>query len=340
MKRVSKSVAFGLAGAFLLGFALPARAEVVDEIVAWVNGDIITKSEMEDEEQAMMSEIYRRYTGAELDEQVRQLRQDLLIRMIDRKILVDKAAMMYDMDKMGEVFYDSFKEQQGITDDEELAAALAREGMSMETLKRRLIEMFAPDEVLRYEVGSRISVSDRELQTYYDAHNEDFRLPAEATIREIVLLADGPAAQAERRPEAEQVRERVTAGGEDFATVAREVSQAGTAAEGGLLGPVKKGELSEQLERYAFSLPPGEVSELIEAPYGFHICVVESRTESRVPPLDEIGEDLRRWLEERKYFEQRNTFMTKVRAEAEWCVKSAFADRLPPDLPNQSCRHE
>ena len=58
------------------------------------------------------------------------MREELLIRMIDRKILVHKAATMYDIDKMGDVFYESFKEQQGITDDEELAAALAREGMT------------------------------------------------------------------------------------------------------------------------------------------------------------------------------------------------------------------
>ena len=94
--------------------------------------------------------------------------------------------------------------------------------------------------------------------------------------------------------------------------MARESSEAGTNAEGGLLGPLKRGELSEQLERLAFSLPVGEVSEIIEAPYGFHICVVESRTESRVPPLDEIGENLRRWLEDRKYLDQRNAFMAKL----------------------------
>lgn len=340
MKRMSKVVALGLCGLSLLAGATRARAELVEEIVAWVNGDIITRSELQEEEQVMMSEAYRRYTGEELDEQVRILQQELLIRMIDRKILVDKAAMMYDMDKMGEAFYGSFKEQQGIADDEELAAALAREGMTVETLKERLIEMFAPDEVLRYEVGARVSVSDRELQAYHDSHSEEFRLPAEVTIREIVLLADGAAAKAERRAEAERVRERVTTGGEDFAAVAREVSEAGTAAEGGLLGPLEKGELSEQLEQFAFSLPPGEVSEIVDAPYGFHICVVESRTESRVPPLEEIGENLRRWLEDRKYYEQRNAFMTKARSEAEWCVKPAYADRLPPEVPNQPCRSE
>jgi len=340
MNGISRIAAVGLAGALALGLCASVRAEVVEEIVAWVNGEIITRSELEQEEQAMMSEVYRRYTGEELDAQMRVLREELLIQMIDRKILVDKAATMYDMAKMGDAFYDSFKEQQGITDDEELAAALAREGMTMESLRQRLIEMFAPDEVLRYEVGSRVSVSDSELQAYYEEHLEDFRTPAEATIREIVLLAEDDAAKERRRPEAEQVRARVTTGGESFADVAREVSEAGTNTEGGLLGPLKRGELSEQLERVAFELPVGEVSEIVEMPHGLHLCTVESRIESRIPPLDEISEDLRRWMEDRKYFQQRRAFVTKIRSEAEWCVKAAYADRLPPDVPNQPCRSQ
>jgi parvulin-like peptidyl-prolyl isomerase len=340
MNRISKIATVALAGAFLAGMGVPAEAEVIEEIVAWVNGEIITRSELEQEEQSMMSEVYRRYTGEELDEQVRILREELLMQMIDRKVLVDKAATMYDLEKMGDAFYESFKEQQGISDDEELAAALAREGMTMESLRQRLIEMFAPDEVLRYEVGSRVAVSDPELQAYYDEHQEEFRIPAEATIREIVLLAEDEATREQRRAEAEQVRVRVTTGGESFADVARELSEAGTNAEGGLLGPLKRGELSDELEQVAFSLPPGDVSEIIEMPYGFHLCKVESRSESRVPPLEEIGEDLRRWLEDRKYFEQRMAFVTRVRSEAEWCVKPAYADRLPPDIPNQPCHSQ
>lgn len=340
MKRISQVAAIALAGASLFGIPAPAGAEVIEEIVAWVNGEIVTRSELEQEEQAMMAEVYRRYTGEELDEQVRMLRQELLIRMIDRKLLVDKAATMYDLEKMADVFYENFQEQQGIESEEELVAALAREGMTKESLRQRLLEMFAPDEVLRFEVGARVSVSDAELRAYYDEHLEEFRKPAEVTLREIVLLAGDDEAKERRRAEAEQVRVRVTTGGEEFAAVARELSEAGTQAEGGLLGPLKRGELSEQLEQLAFGLPPGEVSEIIDAPYGFHICVVESRTDSRIPPLDEIGEQLRTWLEDRKYFDQRNEFVTKLRSEAEWCVKPAYADRLPPDVTNQPCRSQ
>ena len=327
-----------LGGALLLASALPARAELIEEIVAWIDGDIITSSELVDEEQAMMAEAYRQFTGEELDENVKQLKEELLMRMIDRKILLHRAEMMFDVDRMGEVFYEGFLEQQGIQDEEELRQALAREGMSLDDLKERLTEMFAPEEVLRHEVGSRVAVTDSELQAYYDEHPGDFTVKAEVTIREIVLLADDEAKKLERRAEINAIHERVTAAGEDFAEVAKEVSEAGTAAEGGQLGPLLRGELSEQLEAQAFSLPVGSVSDVLEMPYGFHVIMVETRSDDSLSPIEEIGEDLRRWLENRKFYEEREVFMEKARSESEWCVKPNYADRLPTDKAKKVCK--
>jgi parvulin-like peptidyl-prolyl isomerase len=336
LKQAARAVA--LFCAFLL-LATPAiHAEVIEEVVAWVDGDIITSSELEEEEQGVMAEAYRQFAGEELDEKVEQLRRDLLLGMIDRKILLHRAQIMFDTDQMAKIFYEGFLQQQGIDDEEELARALAREGMTIDDLKKRLTEMFAPEEVMRHEVGSRVGVTDGELQTYYDEHPDQFVVKEEVTIREIVLLADSDQAKNERRAEATELRNRAAAEGADFAEIAVEVSEAGTAEAGGMLGPLHRGELSEQLEAQAFSLPVGEVSQVLEMPYGFHIIVVESRTEESLKPLEEVGDDLRRWLEDRKYFEERNEFLKKARDESEWCVKPAYADRLPAEFGDKSCR--
>ena len=225
-----------------------------------------------------------------LDEQMRLLRKELLMEMIDNKILMSEASTMFDMEKLSEVLYENFKEN--FPDEEQLQQAMAQEGMTAEDVKQWLLEENAPQEVLINEVGARVSVSDKELQEYYDEHKDEFVMPAEVTIREIVLLADSEAAREKRRAEAEEARGRAVAA-EDFAAVARDVSEAGTAAEGGVLGPLKHGELSEQLEELAFSLPVGEISELLEMPYGFHIIKIDQRVEERIAPMDEIGEQLR-----------------------------------------------
>jgi parvulin-like peptidyl-prolyl isomerase len=305
-----------------------ARAEVVEEIVAWVNGEIIAKSEMDQEEKMILGEAYRRYTGAELDEQVRKVRETLLERIVDRKLLIQKAARLYDVQKMGEGLLDEFKDSQNIKTDDELRRALAQEGMTLDELKRRLIEMYAPEQIIRFEVIGRLAVSDREIQEYYDAHPELSEVPARATVREIVLLAE-PDAKERRRAEAEQVRDRAAKPDADFAAIAMEVSESGSKSSGGLLGTVAKGDLAPEIEAAAFGTPVGQVGPLIEMPHGYHIIKVDDRAEARRKPVTEIKEDVRKAIEQSKYSDALAAYLEKARAESEVVVKESYKNRLP-----------
>jgi parvulin-like peptidyl-prolyl isomerase len=315
--------------------AAPSRAEMVEEIIAWVNGDIITKSDLETEEQVALAEAYRQYTGSQLDEYVAQVRERLLMTLIDNKLLAQRARTIFNLSKMRDALWENFKSQQNIESDDEFRRMLAAQGFSEESFKDRLIEMYAPEEVLNFEVGGRTAVGDEEVSKYYAEHPDQFQLPAEATIREIVLLAEGRSAQNTRRAEAEEVLRRAR-GDDDFVALVKEVSEAGTGPSGGLLGPLKKGDLNEKLEELAFSLPVGAVSELIEMPYGFHIIKVEERTEERTLSLQEIRDKLEGALDEKKVFEARQEYLTKIRGEADWCVKEGYRDRLPITPPE--CR--
>jgi len=194
--------------------------------------------------------------------------------------------------------------------------------------------MFAPDDVLRIEVGQRVAVGDPEVDAYYEANPERFTVEGDVTLREIVLLADTDAKKEQRRPEMQKIMERLA--DEDYAEVAKEVSEAGTAAEGGLLGPLKKGELAWQLEEIAFKQPIGEFA-VLETSYGFHLLKVESRTEDRLKPPDEIRDTVRSHLENELYLTKLNEFMDKARAESEWCVRDKYMHRLPKDAPRRPC---
>lgn len=326
--------------ALLLGSTAvaPPRAELMEEIVAWVNGDIITRSELEDEEQMMIAEAYRRYTGEELDTAVANLRSTMLLDMVDRKILIHKASLLYDVERMKEVYYDLFRDNQNITDEAELERSLAQDGLTIEKLKQRLLELYAPDEVIRFEVGAKVGVSDKEVESFYAENPERFEVPPEATLSEIVLKADSEAKLEERRPELDAILARIAAG-EEFADVARELSEAGTAPEGGSLGVIKKGDLSEQLEQLAFNAPVGEVADPLEMPYGFHLVKVESRNDTGRRDLEDVREQLRSWLEDRKYTEELRTFKIKIRDEAEWCVKPKYRSRLVEDYSGQVCEN-
>jgi parvulin-like peptidyl-prolyl isomerase len=310
----------------VLAVTAPSSAEVIEEIVAWVDGDIITKSELEEEERLLTEELYRQFTGEELDAQLAAARAQLLPQLIDRKILMHRAERLFDLDTLGGNLVDDFRRRNGIETDDQLTQMLAREGMTLDDLKRRLLENTAPNEIVRIEVQNRVSVSDAEVETFYAENPDLFRVPAEFLIREIVILADDTNRE-DKQEKAQQLYEQASAPEAEFAALAREHSEAGTASSGGLLGPVGKGDLSEHLERAAMTTPVGDVAELMELPYGFHLVKVESRTEESVRPLAEVRDTVRQNLENRKFVETLQEFLARAREESEWRVNEAYLDR-------------
>jgi peptidyl-prolyl cis-trans isomerase SurA len=326
-----------LAGGIL---AVPvSRAELVEEIVAWVNGEIITRSELEDEEKAMVAEVYRTYTGADLDQRVAELRAGLLKDMIERKILLDRAkALFQDLSQIKEFYYKGFKEDQKIADDAEFARMIAEEGMTVDQFKTRLLETYAPKEVLRVEVRDRISVGDAEVEAFYKERPEMFLVPAKLTVSEIVLKAPSEEARAQREADALAIVAELRAGA-DFAETARRVSEVGTKESGGALGEIAKGDLSPVLESVVMALPQGGISDPLPMSYGYHILKMDSRIDEHAEKLEDVREKVRTYLTDRKFNEERVKYLDRIRSEAQWCVKAKFRDRVSAELQtSMHCR--
>lgn len=334
-KLVRRLAGCGLIVCALVGGAA-ARAEVIEEIVAWVEGSIITLSEFRQEEQVMVQELYRSYTGADLDRELELARGTLLMNMIDRKILLNRAERMFDLERAGESYLKMVREQQGIKTEEELEKLLARQGVTIEDFRNRMTERFAPQEVIRAEVGSRVSVSDKEVEAYYQEHPREFDRPGTVTLREVVLLRDDTDDDAELRAEAERIRARLAEEGADFAEIAGELSEAGTAADGGLLGPLEQGELSAALEQVAFSIALGQVSDVIEMPYGYHVIRVEERREPGRVSLDEVREQLRQRIEDEKYARSVEEYLQRARDEVSWSVNPGYMNRIPAEYRTEA----
>lgn len=317
-----------VAAALLLGGGL-ARAEVLDEIVAKVNDDIVTKSDLDAEEQALLQELYRRYSGADLDTRVAAAKKELLRHLIDQRVLVQRAGHLFDMTKMQDFYLEQFKLQQNIASDKDLEKLLSQQGMTMADLKTRLVEQSAPTQVVRAEVSERIAISEKDERAYYDAHVPEFTVAAQATVREIVLKSTG-ADRAADRAQAEAVRARLMAPGADFAAIAAEVSGAGTKKAGGLLGTVKKGDLAAALEAAAFTQPVGEIGPIIEADYGFHILKVDARTDEGLKPFADVRPDIETKLQGERFATEYASYIKKAWGEATIWVSPKYQDRLSP----------
>lgn len=306
-----------------------AYAEVIDEIVAKINDDIVTKSELETEEQGMLQELYRRYSGNELDDQVKEAKRELLRRLIDRRVLIQRAAHIFDITKMSDFYLEQFKEQQNIKNDAELEKMLAQQDMTMADLKKRLVEEFSPQQVVRADVADRIAVPERDAMEYYKIHNADFLIPAEATVREIVLKANDENRET-KRAQAEAARVTLTAAGADFGAIAAEVSDAGTKKAGGLLGKVKLGDLSAALESVAFTLPVGEISPVVEANYGFHILKVDARTDASLKPFEDVKIEIETKIQGERFAVEYKIYVKKAWDEATIWISPKYQDQLSP----------
>jgi peptidyl-prolyl cis-trans isomerase SurA len=317
-----------LAATLALGAGF-AHAEVLDEIVAKINDDIVTKSDLDTEEQGLLQELYRRHSGTELDAEVATAKKELLRRMIDRRVLIQKATHLFDLTKMQDYYLEMFKGQQNISSDKELEKILAGQDMTMADLKKRLVEEFSPQQVIHVEISERIAVSDKDKRAYYDEHAADFEIPAEATVREIVVKAPESEREA-KRAAAEAIRTRLLEPGADFAAIAAEVSDAGTKKAGGLLGTVKKGDLAAALDSAAFTLPVGDISQVIEADYGFHILKVDARSDATEKPFDDVKAEIEKKIQSDRFAVEYKNYMVKAWTEATIWISPKYQDRLSP----------
>lgn len=144
-------------------------------------------------------------------------------------------------------------------------------------------------EYLKKEVIDKIVVTDEDTQIYYKTHQEDFRTPEMLRVRHILIRPVNPSNEQDRkaaRSKAEEVLRRIKAG-EDFAKLAAEVSDdSGSKDKGGDLGFLPKGRTVPDFEKAAFALKPGEVSGVVETPFGFHIIKAEERKEAGIEPYE------------------------------------------------------
>jgi hypothetical protein len=167
------------------------------------------------------------------------------------------------------------------------------------------------------DLGARSRVPESAQRAYFEEHKAEYATPARVQIRQIVVA---------ERPKAEALREQLGAGA-DFAELARTNSIGPEAAEGGALPPYAKGQLPEAFDR-AFELEPGQLSPVIESPYGFHLFLVESKLPAHEASFDEMREKIAAELAERALDDLRRDWVRDLRKKAEIRVNDRVMETL------------
>jgi len=200
-----------------------------------------------------------------------------------------------------------------------LASELEEVGMSTDLLRRDLVTSLHIQRLVEQHIMPGITVADVEVAEFYSANQEAFQGPEEVRARHILRVVDqqaGDDVRAAAQWAAAEARERALAG-EDFAELAREFSQGPSAPRGGDLGFFSLEDMVEPFVSTAFALEPGEISEVVETRFGYHVIKLEERRAAGLRPLEEIREQLRAALVERRVGEAMAALLEDLRSKAE-----------------------
>ena len=308
-----------------------AKAVVVEEIIARVNNEVITRSDYQKAEEQLRDEVAHDCQGCATDklyEVFKEQQKDLLRGLIDQSLMVQRAKDMgisVESDVIKRL--DDVRKQNGLASLEDLEKAVEGSGLAWEDYKTSIRNGLLTQEVVRREVGSHITIPNDEVKKYYEAHPQEFTRPEQVVLSEILLSTEGksPEEIAAVQKKAEDLRNRVIRG-DDFNEIAKRYSEGSTAKDGGELGTFKRGEMAPQLEEVVFKMDKGQITDVIQTKPGFEILKVDNHYLAGLQPMDKVENEIMNRLYMEKMQPQMRDYLATLREESYVMVKPGYTD--------------
>jgi peptidyl-prolyl cis-trans isomerase SurA len=320
--RASRGLALG-AGLVASTLGAPAaRAEVKDRIAATVNGQPITLSDVVDRVQAELNRLgTSNLAGAELEQARTKLLKEGLEQLINDR-LIEAEAVQVGVDVSEDEVSNQLKAlaKQNNLEVDAFREALAQQGTDIEFVRDVLRRQALQFRLLQYKIKPR-KVTDEEVQAAYSAQNID--LEYEYKLRNIFIPTPEGSTSAQKAAAAEkaQLAAGRIAKGEEFALVARDLSSAPSAHEGGDIGWLRKGMLFIEADQAIAALRPGQNTPLFVNKDGFHLFHLDERRSLPPPPLAEVQEKIRTRLSEDSVYKERDNYLRTLRKGAQLEIK-------------------
>jgi len=296
-----------------LAMTLSASSEVVEEIVIKVNDSIVTKSEYEKRIESTREGMRREYKGPDLDRKLREIPSLLLRQMEEELLLIEKARQMYQVELLVDYQVENVMNEYGMKTQDELARALAQEGLTIEEFRKQMLMIYVPEFIKSREIRSHISLTRDEIESYYGAHKAELVPEKEIRLQEILLSKDLVTPE-DAAGLAAEITAQVAAG-RSFGELASRYSNASSRSNEGDAGWFKPGDLSGRLSEVLFGTPVGKVTPLLETEAGWYVFLVAEAKEPAVPTLEEARERIVDILREQKFQEEYERYIDKLREE-------------------------
>ncbi|HUU37642.1 MAG TPA: peptidyl-prolyl cis-trans isomerase [Candidatus Desulfaltia sp.] len=298
----------------LFGLAVAAAGQVVEEIVAIVNDDIITLSQYRQYHDQTYQMLRAQLQGEEFEKQYNLAKEQMLDTMITDLLLLQQAKKK-QLSAAEEVknYVDRLKRENNIETDAQFRQALLQQGVNYEQFLKQIEEGILRQILVSVDVDRTIVVDEAEGVTYYKQNPQEFTETEEYRLRAIYLSSEA------RTPEELEAKKAEISGriqaGEDFVSLASESGDSPLKENQGDLGFIKKGELDPALEEAVVKLQTGEITPWVQAKNGWYILKLEEKKESRLKPFEEVRKDIYNKIFTERRTKKLTEYLTDLKAK-------------------------
>lgn len=299
----------------LLALSLVKRPS--EDRVAVVDGSVITHEDF-DREMSLVKQGLLNMGKPLIDSQLSELEKEVLEQLINRELLYQESQRKGIRIREAEVDEELKALKKGFPSDAEFKNALEEANLSEVEVKSQIERGLAIDEFITGHFVVKVTISDDEVRAYYESHPGSFEQPEQVRASHILIRIDPQEDRSKRssaRKKIEEIRQKLRKG-EDFAAIAREFSQCPSSAKGGDLGYFRRGQMTKPFEDAAFALRPGEVSDLVETKFGYHLIKVFEKKPETAMAFEDIKEGLGRYLTQEKIQKEVSLYVQKLKKNA------------------------
>jgi peptidyl-prolyl cis-trans isomerase C len=196
--------------------------------------------------------------------------------------------------------------------------ALKERGLTLDALKHDARVDLSVTKLMDAEMGGDATATDAEAKEFYAKNPDKFQQPETIRASHILVRVDEKADAAARkkaRAEIDSVLKQAKSGA-DFAKLAQEHSQDGSAAQGGDLNYFPRGQMVPEFDKVAFELKPGQISGVVQTQFGYHIIKVTDRKPARTVPYEEASAQIKQFLTEQKKQQHADTFIAGLKKKS------------------------
>ena len=295
--------------------AQPAGSTPGGDVAAKVNGVPITTGELN---RSFQAHVQVPYSLVQEDPRAKEILRQILDNLIDRELLLQQAKSLKMSVTPQQVDTQMQQLIQRFPSQEAFEQALTAQNVTLDAVKKDVERQLLRQQLVKKEILDKVNVSARDVQAFYEKNKDKYVEEEQIHARHILVKVPqevNPTDDAKLKGKADDAVKRAKKG-EDFATLAKELSDDGSKESGGDLGFFPRGRMVPAFEEAAFALQPGQISEVVRTQFGYHVIKVEERKAGRALPFDEAKEQVQDDLTKEKTYERYQHYMAGLRGKA------------------------